>query len=654
MKVLFISSEIFPFAKSGGLGDVAASLPKALQNYCDITSIMPLYAKIDKQKYNIIPTDFHFSFDVAGNSYHFELYQNDNTLFLKDNNHLFDRPQMYDDYADNDIRFGIFSYAVMEYIKASGENFDILHINDWQSALIAILAKEHYFLSSKVVFTIHNLAYQGIFPKESMQRLALKWDYFTPAVLEYHDNINLLKGAIALSDIVTTVSPTYAQEIQTEEFGCNLELFIQENAYKTEGILNGIDYDEFSPDVDTHLPYRYNGEDLSFKLENKTSLLKELFLENEHLPLFIFIGRFTAQKGIDQILGALDNLQYLPINIAILGSGEEHYNLTLASLSDRYENISITIGYNEALARKMYASADFLYMPSVYEPCGLNQMIAMKYGTIPIVREVGGLEDSIDDFEKQDVFSEDKGIGITFKDGSHQTLTHATQRALELYHNKELLDKVITHDMHKDFSWKTQAKAYLSLYDKLNSGWLPKREIYEFHIPSHYNVDTLKTIAVNPKTLYTYWEVTPTLVQRYQTSYETLKLRAYADGELISEVALYNGEGDFYIYHEIDFKKVWTEIGFYAENGKFTTILSSNYFIAPNSKVIHSDQIVWRNLATLAMQKRKFVIRNKHFYETYEHFSSGMLAKQHAIIEKSSQRATDNSSTTVHTKGENA
>ncbi len=652
MRVLFISSEIFPFAKSGGLGDVAASLPKALSQYCDVKSIMPIYSSIDLQKHNITSTQFFFNFWINGENYYFELFQNENTLFLKDFNNLFNREQMYGDYDDNDIRFGIFCYAVMEYLKQSGEEYDILHINDWQSALVAILAKEHYFLSSKIVFTIHNLAYQGIFTKDSINRLDLKWDYFTPAILEYHDNINLLKAAIALSDIVTTVSPTYAQEIQTSEFGCSLELFIQENAYKTVGILNGIDYDEFSPQKDRYLSFKYNGEDLSFKVQNKNALLNDLFLHNKRLPLFVFIGRFTSQKGIDQILGSLENLQYLPINIAILGSGEEHYNIALASLSHKYENVSITIGYNEALARRMYASADFLYMPSLYEPCGLNQMIAMKYGTIPIVREVGGLKDSVDDFTKCCPFDSTKGVGITFGDDSPSTLINATQRALELFHKKKSLKEVISHDMSIDFSWKHQAKEYQKLYEKLNSGWLPERMIKEFEIPSRYNIDTLKTIAVNPKTIYTYWEVTSHLVSKYHTSYDALKLRAYADMELLSETDLYHGEGDYYFYNEIDFKEVWTQIGFYTSDGEFEPILTSNRFIAPNSKVIHSDQIIWRNIATFAQMNKKFLLRNEKFYETHEHFSSGMLTRRESIFEKSflPQRS---SSTILHAKGEN-
>ncbi len=653
MRVLFISSEIFPFAKSGGLGDVAASLPKALENYCDITSIMPLYNKIDIQKHNIQATGFTFDFDVAGVRYYFELYKTQNILFLKDRNHLFDRSEMYGDFDDNDIRFGIFSYAVLEYIKASKQDYDILHINDWQSALIATLAKEHYYLHSKVVFTIHNLAYQGIFSKQSINRLALKWEYFTPAIMEYHDNINLLKSAIAQSDIVTTVSPTYAKEIQTAQFGCDLENFITDNSYKLEGILNGIDYDEFSPDIDKNILYNYDSNNIEAKKANKRVLLEALFLKDENKPLFIFIGRFTAQKGIDQIISALHILQYMPINIAILGSGEENYNHLLASLSGKYDNVSITIGYDEALARKLYASGDFLYMPSQYEPCGLNQMIAMRYGTIPIVKEVGGLKDSVVDITQIQHTQTPKGWGLTFQNSDAHAFIEVTQKALALYEDQNRYTECVKYDMEFDYSWQSSAKAYVKLYDKLSSGWLPQRMIPTFEIPSHYKIDTLKTIAVNPKTLYTYWEITPLLVEKYNTNYHDLRLKAFANGVCIEETTLYDGNGNYYFYHDIDFQKVWTEIGFYTNEGEFITILSSNHFIAPNAKLIYSDNIIWRNMDTDRLLHKKFVFTNRYFYESKEYFSSGMLAKQHQQIEHSLKKF-DASSTHNFTKGDKA
>ena len=650
MRLLFVSSEIFPFAKSGGLGDVAASLPKALNAYVDTTSIMPLYGSINRQKYNIKSTDFKYQFLINGKEYQFEVFKCEKTLFLKENSGLFERDEMYGNYDDNDIRFGIFCYAVLEFIKAKDEYFDILHINDWQSALIALLAKEHYQIDSKIVFTIHNLAYQGIFPKKSIDRLDLLWDYFTVSKLEYHDQINLLKSAIIYSDVVTTVSSTYAQEIQTKTFGCDLENIIQDNEYKLRGILNGIDYDEFHPAIDKYLPKNFDENTLWNKKVLKSEILKELHLKDEEKPLFVFIGRFTAQKGIDQILESLHKLKDMPINIAILGSGEDEYNHWFGSLAGRYKNIDITIGYNETLARKLYGAADFLYMPSQYEPCGLNQMIAMKYGTIPIVRKVGGLKDSVVDFEEISSLPLDKGVGITFEEESVQSFLHITKKALELYHNKSKFDEIISFDMSVDFSWHTKSKEYFDLYKDLASGWLPERHIKEFEIPTHYNIDTLKAICVNPHTLFTYWEITHKLLEKHQLSLAELKLKVFINGISVNESDLHDRVGDCYYKHEMDFKQVMTKIGYFDKNGIFISILESNIFIAPNSKVIKSADIIWRNLSTKELSTENAIYLNNSFYETSDTLSSAALLKRRTLQELT-QHTSDQSSSTLTKKG---
>jgi len=649
MKTLFVSSEIFPFAKSGGLGDVAASLPKALNNYVDTISIMPLYGSIDRQKHKIESTGFDYQFWVNGTEYGFEVYQSGKTLFLKESIGLFEREEMYGNYDDNDIRFGVFCYAVLEYIKASNQYFDIIHINDWQSALIALLEKELYHFGSKVIFTIHNLAYQGIFSKESINRLDLSWDFFTTSKLEYHDQINLLKSAINYSDVVTTVSPTYAGEIQTHRFGCDLENLIQDNAYKLRGILNGIDYEEFNPAIDTNLPKNYDADNLSNKKEIKEDLLKELYLKDVNKPLFIFIGRFTAQKGIDQILESVYELSKLPINIAILGSGEENYNHWFGALSGKYDNISITIGYNEKLARKLYAAADFLYMPSEYEPCGLNQMIAMKYGAVPIVRNVGGLKDSVVDFEAVSHFPDNKGVGITFDHGDLHAFMYVTNKALSLYDDKERFDSVVSHDMRVDFSWDVKSKEYLALYSDLSCGWLPERKIKEFPIPTHYGIDTLKTIAVNPTTLYTYWEITNKLLEKHQISISQLKVKAFVDEIAVDEADVYDGVGNYYFYPKMDFKTVKTKIGYTLNYGLFVTILESNKFVAPNSKIIKSDNIIWRDIKTDKTSQKDAKYLNFEYYE-YDALSSTALMRR-KTLNQLSQKDKDQSSITLSKKG---
>lgn len=630
MRTLFVASEIFPFAKSGGLADVAASLPKALQNKTDIQSIMPLYGQINTEKYGIVQTDESYSFWMHGQAYHFTIYQKDKTLFIKEHSGLFDRAEMYGDYWDNDIRFGVFCYAVMEYITQGNHHFDLLHLNDWQSALIALLVKEKYKLHTKLVFTIHNLAYQGVFSKESIDRLDLSWDYFTVSKLEFFDQVNFLKSAISYCDIVTTVSPTYALEIQTKTFGCDLENLIQDNAYKLRGILNGIDYEEFHPSHDSYLPYTFDEVNLSGKRALKEALLKELYLKDADKPLFVFIGRFTGQKGIDQILESLHQISELPMNVAILGSGEEHYNHWFGALSGRYENISITIGYNEPLARKLYGASDFLYMPSQYEPCGLNQMIAMKYGSVPIVRSVGGLKDSVSDFDPHHHFPHSKGVGITFEHGDVHAFMYATNKALGLYHDVATFSDIVNHNMHVDFSWDAKSKEYLDLYELLASGWLPERKIKSFEIPTHYGIDTLKCIPVNPTTLYSYWEITQALLSAHHVSMHDLRIKAYVEDEEKEEGRIYDRVGNYYFYPRMDFKSVQTKIGYYDQNGAFITILESNRFIAPNETLIKRDNIVWRDLATLKKEHRRAVNVQDGYEETSETINSmTMLKRKH-------------------------
>ncbi len=624
MKVLFVSSEIFPFAKSGGLADVASSLPKALASYVDIVSIMPLYSLVDLDRYGIKSSGFTYSFIVNGIEYTFEVFHLKNTIFLKDKNTLFDREQMYGDYSDNDIRFGIFCYAVLEYVKAVDLKVDIFHLNDWQSALIALLLKEKYKFNSKTIFTIHNLAYQGVFSKESMSRLDLGWDLFKVSKIEYYDKINFLKSAINYSDVITTVSPTYAQEIQSSKFGCNLENLIEDNEYKLKGILNGIDYSEFNPSIDKYLSKNFDEYDLSNKALIKRELLEELCLYGERKPLFVFIGRFTAQKGIDQIIDSLDELSSMDINIAILGSGEEHYNYKLGSISGIYENLSITIGYNESLARRLYAAADFLYMPSQYEPCGLNQMIAMKYGSVPIVRSVGGLKDSIKDIEDSVNIQSDVGIGIIVADESKESFIDASKRAVGLFYDEPEFKLILWHNMRADFSWDIKAKEYLKLYTDLYNGWLPKRKIKEFEIPNSYNIDTLKSIAVNRSTVYTYWE--------YQGDIQNLVILLYSDGEVVDSGKVYNRVGNYYFYGEFDFKEIWTEIGFY-DGGEFIRVLKSNIFIAPNAKIINSQNIVWRDIITQKIDKKEMMVLNEVFYEKRDQHSSSTLFRREKLRE---------------------
>ena len=456
MKVLFVSSEIYPFAKSGGLADVSYALPKALSDRVDITLMMPLYKSIDKDRFNIKFSGISFKIVLNGIDYeiecYFTLYNNIKCYFLY-SKIISEREYLYGDldggYEDNDIRFGLFSHAVIRWIEQYSSGFEILHLNDWQSALCAMLSKERN-LELKVVFTIHNLAYQGIFSDKTVDRLEINRDYFTHESLEFYGNVNFLKAGILFSDAITTVSKSYAKEILAPEFGFGLDGFLNYHKNKLHGILNAIDSDDFSPKYDKFIWQNYDAKIVSLKQVNKIKYLKSIKLSGENMPLFIFIGRFTWQKGLDILIDAIDELLSFNINIAILGDGEKEYRDRLLKIANSYKNIHVRFGYDEQTSRRMYASADFLLMPSAYEPCGLNQMIAMSYGAIPIVRAVGGLKDSVKDIDSFKNSSKD-GYGFVFEQFNADELIEACKRAIELYGQKYRLRRIKKHNMMVDF-----------------------------------------------------------------------------------------------------------------------------------------------------------------------------------------------------------
>ncbi|MFA5235185.1 MAG: glycogen/starch synthase [Sulfurimonas sp.] len=471
MNILFVSSEIFPYAKSGGLGDVAQSLPAELKKVADVYTIMPLYASIDRQKHNIRSSDFSFNIPLNGIKHQIDLYQkadNDFEFFLY-NPVLCDRESLYNDhygeFGDNQLRFGLFSYAIIETMLRLKLKIDVIHINDWQTAIVALLAKTKYSLGQKIVFTIHNLAYQGIFHKSAMNELDLSWDEcFKSDRFEYFDQVNFLKAGIFYSDAITTVSPTYAQEIQTLSHGHTLEDMLIANNHKLHGIINGISYDVFNPSNDENIYKYFDKHNYDLKLKNKIKLSKELNLKEPHRPLFIFISRFTPQKGVDMILQSLHLLKDFEINVAILGEGDRYYNGIFSKLINKYPNIHIKVGYDEGFARKLYAAADFLLMPSMFEPCGLNQMITMRYGGVPIVAKTGGLKDSVIDYTDTEHYTKGVGVGITFEEYNLFWYMHAVAKAVSLYSSQKKYTKFAKHNMSVDNSWKHSAKEYMKIY----------------------------------------------------------------------------------------------------------------------------------------------------------------------------------------------
>ena len=471
MRVLFLSSEIYPFAKTGGLADVSFSLPKALSELgVHVKSVMPLYKTVDREKFGIVPTGKRVTVSVGAGTFEFEVYRVSNAVthyFLR-NDELFGRDYLYGtpegDYPDNDVRFGTFCWGVVKLIEEGFFRPDVVHTNDWQTALTPVLIKKRG-IGVKTLQTIHNLAYQGIFPKETVERLSLGWELFHMEALEFWGKVNFLKGGIVFSDAVNTVSPTYAREITTPEFGYGLDGVLRKYSYKLFGILNGIDYDVWNPETDPHIYVNYSENTVSRKDDNKRYFLRETGLSDESKPLFIFIGRLAKQKGVDLIIDSIEELSSLPANFAFLGTGDASYNNFFNSIKGKYPNIFVEVAYDEPMSRKMYASADYLLMPSLYEPCGLNQMIAMRYGTLVVARKTGGLADTVRDVE------EPGGYGFLFEEFSPQAFLRSVKRAVDFYYEKRSrFLRLRPFVMGIDFSWSTSALKYMRLYENLIEG----------------------------------------------------------------------------------------------------------------------------------------------------------------------------------------
>lgn len=467
--LLFAASEVYPFAKSGGLADVAHSLPRALIGNYDLQVVMPLYRFVDRERFGIIALGKNFNVMMGEELYPVEIYgctfegveyRFIYSPLLCDRDFLYGPPES--GYEDNAIRFGIFNYAILALLK--GNKYDIAHLNDWQCALVPLLIQEDETVQTKTIFTIHNLAYQGTFKSSALKALGIADKYFTLDGLEFYGQLNFMKAGIAYADIVSTVSPTYAKEILTKEFGCGLEGFLQHHRSKLVGIVNGIDTEHFSPSKDEALVAPY--VDLRGKAVNKRAYLKTIELKDAKKPLFIFIGRFTWQKGMDLLIEALPKIVALECNIAILGEGEGKYHDTLKAIADKHHNIHLAFGYEEALSHKMYAAADFFLMPSLFEPCGLAQMIAMHYGVIPIVHGVGGLADTVHHYKDFDAKTAE-GYGIIFSEPKAVSFLKAVDQAIELYTSKARYNKIVKHNMSCDFSWEESARSYLETYEKI-------------------------------------------------------------------------------------------------------------------------------------------------------------------------------------------
>lgn len=467
-KVLFAASEVYPFAKTGGLADVAHALPRALKNLYDVSVVMPLYTLVDTEKHAISALGESLSISMGEEEYVVDLYGcsvEGYTFYFLYSPLLCDREFLYGTpeagYKDNALRFALFSHAITALLKQN--HYDIVHLNDWQCALAALLIHKDPTLSPKVIYTIHNLAYQGIFDPEVLAKIGIDREYFTMNALEFYGKVNFMKAGIAYADEVTTVSPTYAKEILSNALGWGLDGFLQFHQAKLSGIINGIDTEHFSPQNDMALISPYS--EAKGKKANKSDLLKSLKLKGVTKPLLVFIGRFTHQKGIDLLIEALPKMAEMECNVIVLGEGEERYHTAFNLLAAEHKNIHLTFGYDESFSHKVYAAADFLLMPSLFEPCGLNQMIAFSYGAIPIVHRVGGLIDTV---KRLETYQEDScsGYGLIFNTPTSRSLLSAVKKGCELFEDKKYFERIINHNMRCDFSWGESAIAYSVLYEK--------------------------------------------------------------------------------------------------------------------------------------------------------------------------------------------
>ncbi len=476
MKIAIVTSEAVPFSKTGGLADVAGTLFKEYLNMgMDAFLFVPLYKKTWEQfKDDIQDTGIVIDvplgkavrkcrvFSMEPPTLHHSITPSHRIFFIG-NEEYFGRDDLYGtaygDYPDNDQRFTFFCKSVLELCKKLKIDMDVIHCNDWQTGLIPLYLKTVYkdaFIRTKSVITIHNLGYQGIFPPQTMEIAGLGWDLFNMDGVEFYGNMNFLKAGIVGADIITTVSKTYAREILTPESGFGLDGILRKRADCIYGILNGIDYDEWNPSTDKFLPYTYNERRLSGKMKCKSELMKRCSLEGDsNTPLLSFIGRLSSQKGIDILAEAIPEAIAKGANIVILGKGEDYYQALLGSMRDLFSGrLFFYSGFEESIAHLTYAGSDIFLMSSKYEPCGLGQMIAMRYGTIPLGRRTGGLADTIDDGE----------TGFLFDEYSSRELMSGIDRALISYKDKKMWQRMIKSAMSRDFSWGKSAREYLEIY----------------------------------------------------------------------------------------------------------------------------------------------------------------------------------------------
>jgi starch synthase len=477
LKILHVCSEVAPLVKTGGLGDVCASLPRALRGIGhDVRIAVPCYGTIPRK---LRGRRLGTAIVRRGNETaqatlrKTALPGTDVPVYLVEHAGYFDRPHPYSqgswEYGDNLQRFCFFCLAVLEGMPLTDWQPDVVHCHDWHTAMLPAYLKTLYadhpmWKGTPTVYTIHNLAYQGCHPAALYPETGLDWKYFTPEYLEFYGSVNMMKAGIAFADRVNTVSPQYAKEIQTPEFGHGMDGFLRTRGNHLSGILNGIDYETWNPATDPLLARSYSRDDISGKQHCKAVLQERMRFPVRDVPLFGVVSRLVWDKGIDLIVTAMESMLNQDIQLVVLGKGDRYYELALFSATLQHPGkIQVILDYDEQLAHRIYAGADFQLMPSHSEPCGLSQLYSLAYGTIPIVRKTGGLADTVVNLSRTPSRN-GPGTGIVFNTGSTKAIVNSLTKALKLYRDPDATDAVRRAGMAQDYSWRRSSQAYVDLY----------------------------------------------------------------------------------------------------------------------------------------------------------------------------------------------
>ena len=496
MNVMIASPEAVPFAKTGGLADVAGALPKYL-HALDINAclVMPLYSKVTQSGVKLSKLKNTVTVPIGDKVFEGAIWQgtipdSEVPVYFIDQKEFYGRGDLYGtggkDYTDNCRRFVFFCRATLELIKTVELEVDVLHANDWQCGLLPVYIKTLYAKDPRVgniatLFTVHNLAYQGLFWHWDMPLTGLRWDLFNWMELEFFGKLSFMKGALTFADALSTVSKQYAREIQTEEYGCGLEGVLTQRRDVLSGVVNGVDYNVWNPEVDELIPANYSADDLSGKATCKSALQMAQGLPvRENVPLIGLISRLVDQKGFDLLAEIFDDLMAFDLQFVLLGTGEAKYHELFEKLAKQYPSkLAVNLTFDNTLAHRIEAASDMYLMPSTYEPCGLNQIYSLRYGAVPIVRETGGLKDTIVNVTDK-TLSDNTATGFSFRVYKSVALLEAIKRALAFYGQKNGWKKLVTDCMKQDWSWERAAREYLLLYERtiqLKNGNVSKEKV---------------------------------------------------------------------------------------------------------------------------------------------------------------------------------